>query len=86
MEVNCWIRRSGIESAMDTWEGNTDSGMFEVGVEELNGGTGGKGRGGCRCVAVESGVAPSAVDCSGESGMRGRSQSAGGMVGTGNSM
>jgi hypothetical protein len=46
MEVSCWIRSSGIEFATGFWEGGAESGICEglVDADELNGGTGGKGR------------------------------------------
>ena len=51
MDVNCWMRRSGIESPMGgDWEAGTESGICEglvdADVEESNGGTGGNGLGG----------------------------------------
>ena len=53
MDVSCWMRRSGIESAMSDWEGGAESGICEgfVDVEESNGGTGGKGL--CAFLACE---------------------------------
>lgn len=65
--------------------------MFDVEVEESKVGTGGKVRvGGCRGCVGESGAALSAVACPGgfwfRFGLRGRSQSAGGIVGMGKSL
>lgn len=80
------MRRSGTESAMHACDGETESGMFEVDVEESKGGTGGRGRCGCcgcRGWAVNSGLAPSVVDRSGGLALRGRNQSGDGIVGIG---
>jgi hypothetical protein len=62
MDVSWWIRRSGIDSAMEICEGGTDSGMLEIEVEESKGGTGGKGRGRFRGCVGESGFALSSAD------------------------
>ena len=62
MEVNCWIRRSGIESALDVWEGGIDSGMFEIEEEDSKGGTGGKDRCACRGCVGEGGFTLAAAD------------------------
>lgn len=71
---------------MDACDGGTESGMFEVEVEESKGGTGGRGRCGCRGWAVNLGLAPSVADRSGGLALRGRSQSGDGIVGVGKSL
>jgi hypothetical protein len=71
---------------MEICEGGTESGTLEIEVEESKGGTGGKGRGGFRGCVGECGLALSSTDRSGGSGLCGRSQSGGGIVGVGKSL